>query len=116
MTSAGVKSAGTKSAGVESAGVEPAGVEPAGVEPAGTATGLAAQQPTPAPSPDTPADTAAALVTGEQIMCDVLTTAQFGGEVTNVLLDWAPNLTAAQIVQIRALLLQSAVWHGWIED
>jgi CspA family cold shock protein len=52
----------------------------------------------------------------EDTMCDFLSMAQYNEEVTNVLLNSAPDLTAAQIVQIRSRLTESAGRHGWIGE
>jgi CspA family cold shock protein len=49
-------------------------------------------------------------------LCEVLRRAEFSREVTELLIDAAPSLTAAQIVQIRQRLLASAKRRGWIED
>jgi cold shock protein len=49
-------------------------------------------------------------------VCDVLSAAEYGQEVTNVLLIMTPDLTAAQIVDIRGDVVASAAAHGWIED
>lgn len=76
----------------------------------------------PAPAHETEANSAVQVAksavpsTGDgDAMCDFLTVAQYDEEVTNVLLNSAPDLTAAQIVQIRARLAESATRHGWIE-
>jgi len=49
-------------------------------------------------------------------LCEVVRRAEFSREVTEVLIDAAPSLTAAQIVQIRQRLLASAERRGWIDD
>ncbi len=49
-------------------------------------------------------------------LCEVVRRAEFSREVTELLIDAAPSLTAAQIVQIRQRLLASAQRRGWIED
>lgn len=48
-------------------------------------------------------------------MCDVLAPAEFTTEVTEILLQHVPTLTAAQISQIRERLGEHARSHGWIE-
>jgi cold shock CspA family protein len=48
-------------------------------------------------------------------LCEVVRRAEFSREVPEVLIDAAPSLTAAQIVQIRQRLLASAEQRGWIE-
>lgn len=65
--------------------------------------------------PPAAANPAAVPVRDEEV-CDVLSTAEYGQEVTNVLLAMAPDLKAAQIVQIREYMMASAAAHGWIED
>jgi CspA family cold shock protein len=49
-------------------------------------------------------------------LCEVVPRAEFSREVTELLIDAAPSLTAAQIVQIRQRLLASAERRGWIDD
>lgn len=49
-------------------------------------------------------------------MCDVLTSAGFRQEVTELLLDAVPTLTGAQIVQLRQGLAGLAQRHGWVEN
>jgi CspA family cold shock protein len=48
-------------------------------------------------------------------LCDVLAAGEFVQETTEVLLDAAPTLTAAQIVQVRQRLVALARQHQWIE-
>lgn len=48
-------------------------------------------------------------------MCDVLTSAGFRHEVTELLLEAVPTLTGAQIVQVRQGLTVLAQRHGWVE-
>ncbi|MCP2329754.1 cold-shock DNA-binding protein family [Actinoalloteichus cyanogriseus DSM 43889] len=52
----------------------------------------------------------------EDGMCDVLSAAEFRVELTEALLDAAPTLTAAQVVQVRTRLLELARGHNWIES
>jgi cold shock CspA family protein len=49
-------------------------------------------------------------------MCDVLTGKQLTAEVTELLLQHVPTLTAAQVTQIRERLVAHARSHGWIES
>jgi cold shock CspA family protein len=49
-------------------------------------------------------------------LCDVLTTREFRHEVTDVLIESAPTLTAAQIGAVRERLANFAKSHGWIES
>lgn len=48
-------------------------------------------------------------------LCDVLSVPEFRTELTEALLDAAPTLTAAQIVQVRRKLTDLARAHNWIE-
>ncbi|WP_327250165.1 cold-shock protein [Streptomyces sp. NBC_01320] len=62
---------------------------------------------------------AAGVVSGsadDDTLCDVLGTAEYTKEVTDVLLESAPSLTGSQILQIRSGLLQFGKLHGWTED
>ncbi|MFJ6572724.1 cold-shock protein [Streptomyces sp. NPDC091292] len=52
---------------------------------------------------------------GDDSLCDVLTSAEYLHEVTEVMLSSAPTLTGAQIVQLRGALLQFSKNHGWTE-
>ncbi|MFJ6013923.1 cold-shock protein [Streptomyces sp. NPDC092952] len=54
-------------------------------------------------------------VADDDALCDVLSAAEFTRAVTDVLLDSAPTLTGAQILQVRRSLLQFAKKHGWTE-
>jgi cold shock CspA family protein len=49
-------------------------------------------------------------------LCDVLTTREFRHEVTDVLIEAVPTLTAAQIGAVRERLANFAKSHGWIES
>jgi cold shock CspA family protein len=49
-------------------------------------------------------------------LCDVLTSREFRHEVTDVLIEAAPTLTAAQIGAVRERLAGFAKAHGWIES
>ncbi|MFF2328068.1 MULTISPECIES: cold-shock protein [unclassified Streptomyces] len=51
----------------------------------------------------------------DDTLCDVLSAAEFTRDVTDVLLESAPSLTGAQILQIRSGLLQFAKNHSWTE-
>jgi cold shock protein len=52
----------------------------------------------------------------QEAMCDVLGSAEYTREVTELLLASAPELTGRQIVEIRARLVQFGRRHGWVED
>ena len=49
-------------------------------------------------------------------LCDVLTSREFRYEVTDVLIESAPTLTAAQIGAVRERLAGFAKSHGWVES
>lgn len=53
---------------------------------------------------------------GDDVLCDVLSADEFRQELTEALLDSAPTLTAAQIVQVRRRLLDLAAAHSWVES
>ena len=49
-------------------------------------------------------------------LCDVLSQRTFMAETTEMLLTSMPDLTAAQVVQIRRKVTELARSHGWLED
>ena len=49
-------------------------------------------------------------------MCDVLSVAEYTGEVTELLLTASAGLTAGQILEVRRRLVQFGKNHGWVED
>ncbi len=51
----------------------------------------------------------------EEIMCDVLSYADFSQELTEALLDGAPTLTGAQLVQVRRRVMELVQHHNWVE-
>lgn len=51
----------------------------------------------------------------EEPMCDVLSQAELGQELTELLLDNVPTLTGQQILQIRRGVLECAKKHGWVD-
>ncbi|MGN5630890.1 cold-shock protein [Streptomyces sp. AC154] len=55
------------------------------------------------------------VVDGDDVLCDVLNSQEYVRDVTEVLLEAAPGLTAAQILQARQALLRFAKQHGWVE-
>lgn len=61
-----------------------------------------------------PASTSDEDVDGE--LCEVVTEAEFGREVTDILISAVPAMTAAQIVQVRQRLAAYAQARGWLED
>lgn len=52
----------------------------------------------------------------EDVICDVLSEADFTAEVTEALLTSNGTLTAAQILDIRSAMLRVAHEHKWIEN
>ncbi|MER5275569.1 cold shock domain-containing protein [Streptomyces sp. NPDC002809] len=52
---------------------------------------------------------------GDDVLCDVLNSEEYVRDVTEVLLESAPGLTAEHILQVRQGLLQFAKNHGWVE-
>lgn len=52
----------------------------------------------------------------QETMCDVLGSAEYTREVTELLLASVPELTGRQIMEIRAHLVQFGRRHGWVED
>ena len=49
-------------------------------------------------------------------LSDVISAAEYGGEITDALITFCPDIRAAQIVEIRDRLTGSARKRGWIED
>jgi hypothetical protein len=49
-------------------------------------------------------------------LSDVISAADYGGEVTDALITFCPDIRAAQIVEIRDRLTALARKRGWIED
>ncbi|MEV5485526.1 MULTISPECIES: cold-shock protein [Streptomyces] len=79
------------------------------LEPARTATVRR-----PAPSAVTAERSAAE--SDEELVCEILSAAEFRGELTEALLDAAPTLTAAQLVQVRKRVMELVQTHHWIES
>lgn len=71
----------------------------------------------PAAAPTAAAPTVAAVSadSGDEELCDVLTVSVFRQEITELLLKSAPGVTAAQILDMRAVLITFGRQHGWIE-
>lgn len=63
-------------------------------------------QPQAPPQEDTP---------DEEQMCDVLSQAELGQEVTELLINNVPTLTGQQILEIRQGVLECARKHGWVD-
>ena len=74
-----------------------------------------AQLPAPVPAPAQAPAPAAPLADDDDQMCDVLSSAEFGQDLTELLLNSAPDLAGHQILQIRSTLLEFAKRHGWSE-
>jgi len=49
-------------------------------------------------------------------LSEVITTAEYTQEITEILIAVAPAVTAAQIVEVRDRLAQRAQRRGWLED
>ncbi|MER7489136.1 cold shock domain-containing protein [Streptomyces sp. NPDC126497] len=52
---------------------------------------------------------------GEEPTCDVLTVAEYTGELTELMLGTAPSLTGEQITRLRRRLVELGRSHGWVE-
>jgi cold shock protein len=51
----------------------------------------------------------------DEILCDVLSYADFSLELTEALLDGVPTLTGAQLVQVRRRVMELVQTHNWVE-
>lgn len=49
-------------------------------------------------------------------MCDVLSEARFGQEITEILLDSVPDMTAKHILQVRQSMIAFGRKHGWVDS
>ena len=49
-------------------------------------------------------------------LSDVISAADYGGEITDALITFCPDIRAAQIVEIRERLTALARKRGWVED
>jgi cold shock CspA family protein len=69
------------------------------------------------PAPAVSPEAAAQPHTGEddEGLCDVLSESRFGQEITEILLDAAPDMTAKHIVQVRQAMIAFGRKHGWID-
>jgi CspA family cold shock protein len=52
----------------------------------------------------------------EEGTCEVLSAEEFRNELTESFIEAVPDLTAAQIVRLRAGVIALAAGYGWIED
>jgi cold shock CspA family protein len=90
------------------------GEQPTRLAPVMTAAGNFLTQPL--PEPPTEASPAEAIpVPDEEEMCDVLSLSEFRQEITELLLDSAPELTGQQILQVLRSMLELAKKHGWYD-
>jgi hypothetical protein len=64
------------------------------------------------PAPRAPAEDQAP---GDEQLCDVLSPAEFGREMTEVLLGNVPSLTGQQVLEVRQSVLEAARKHGWVD-
>lgn len=55
------------------------------------------------------------IAAGEEQMCDVLSRAEFTGELTELLLNTIPALTGPQILEVRQGILEFARTRGWVD-
>lgn len=55
------------------------------------------------------------LASDEEQMCEVLSQAEFGQELTELLLNNTPALTGQQIIEVRQSVLEFAVKNGWVD-
>lgn len=53
---------------------------------------------------------------GDDDLSEVISAVEYAREITDALISFCPNITAAQIVEIRQRLTVSARRRGWIED
>jgi CspA family cold shock protein len=53
---------------------------------------------------------------GDDELSEVITAVEYAREITDALIAFCPNVTAAQIVEIRQRLTASARRRGWLED
>lgn len=51
----------------------------------------------------------------DEQMCDVLSSAEFGQELAELLLSNVPSLTGQQVLEVRRSVLESAKKHGWVD-
>jgi CspA family cold shock protein len=83
---------------------------------AASSAAVALPVPTPVPVPAPMAGSAAAVAEDVEPMCDVLSVREYTQEVTELLLKAVPEMTGAQILQIRHELVEFAGVHGWTEE
>jgi cold shock CspA family protein len=66
-------------------------------------------------APATLGDSVAEHAGADDELCDVLIETEFAQKITEVLIEVAPTLTGAQIVQVRRGIGAFARKHGWVE-
>jgi hypothetical protein len=54
-------------------------------------------------------------VPDDEQMCDVLSPAELGQELTELLLGNVTSLTGQQLLDVRQIMLKSARKHGWVD-
>jgi CspA family cold shock protein len=67
-------------------------------------------------SDDEPVAGPAHVADDDEGLCDVLSEARFGQEITEILLDTAPDMTGKHIVQVRQNMIAFGRKHGWIDS
>jgi cold shock protein len=82
------------------------------VRPAGPAPSPPSAQTSTVPAPHAPDKDQAP---DDEQMCDVLSPAEFGQELTELLLSNVPSLTGQQVLEVRQSVLESAKKHGWVD-
>lgn len=71
----------------------------------------------PIPGPREPVAEAQAGATPDaDALCDVLSEVRFGQEITEILLESAPDITGKHILQVRQGLITFGRKHGWIDS
>jgi cold shock protein len=80
---------------------------PPGPAPSPPAAQLSTAQEAHAPGKDQTPD--------DEQLCDVLSPAEFGQELTELMLNNIPSLTGQQVLEVRQTVLESARKHGWVD-
>jgi cold shock CspA family protein len=52
----------------------------------------------------------------DEVLCDVLSEAEFVQDITSLLLESVPALTGAQILQVRQVMVEFGRKHGWLDS
>lgn len=112
---------GRKAFGAHLADEEPAPADKPALSPQPVPSLIPSHRPTPTPTPAQASSALAAHVPGQaQVadddqLCDVLSSTEFGQELTELLLANVPTLTGQQILEVRQGLLECARKHGWVD-